>query len=64
MTPVNYEGDPKNLTGTFAHYAKLSRAMRAPWVDSFLNNEIYGYPLSKKLCGCDRGDRNLRPAAT
>ena len=23
------------------HYAKLSRAMRAPWVDRFLNNETY-----------------------
>ena len=23
------------------HYAKLSWAMRAPWVDRFLNNEIY-----------------------
>ena len=34
-----------------AHYAKLSRAMRAPWVDRFLNNEIYCYPLSKKRCG-------------
>ena len=33
------------------HYAKLSRAMRAPWVDRFLNNEIYCYPLSKKRCG-------------
>ena len=33
-----------------AHYAKLSRAMRAPWVDHFLNNEIYCYPLSKKRC--------------
>ena len=32
------------------HYAKLSRAMRAPWVDHFLNNEIYCYPLSKKRC--------------
>ena len=32
------------------HYAKLSRAMRAPWVDRFLNNEIYCYPLSKKRC--------------
>ena len=32
------------------HYAKLSRAMRAPWVDRFLNNEIYCYPLSKKWC--------------
>ena len=55
------------------HYAKLSRAMRPPWVDRFLNNEIYCYPLSKKRCGppvaipSDRlagGDRNLRPAAT
>ena len=33
-----------------AHYAKLSRSMRAPWVDCFLNNEIYCYPLSKKRC--------------
>ena len=33
------------------HYAKLSRALRAPWVDRFLNNEIYCYPLSKKRCG-------------
>ena len=32
-------------------YAKLSRATRAPWVDRFLNNEIYCYPLSKKRCG-------------
>ena len=32
------------------HYAKLSRAMRSPWVDRFLNNEIYCYPLSKKRC--------------
>ena len=31
------------------HYAKLSRAMRAPWVDRFLNNEIYCYPLSGPL---------------
>ena len=55
------------------HYVKLSRAMQAPWVDRFLNNEIYCYPLSKKRCGppveipSDRlagGDRNLRPAAT
>ena len=55
------------------HYAKLSRAMRAPWVDRFLNNEIYCYPLSKERCGppiaipSDRlagGDRNLRPTAT
>ena len=33
------------------HYVKLSRAMRATWVDHFLNNEIYCYPLSKKRCG-------------
>ena len=32
------------------HYAKLSQAMRAPWVDRFLDNEIYCYPLSKKRC--------------
>ena len=32
------------------HYAKLSRAMQAPWVDRFLNNEIYCYPSSKKRC--------------
>ena len=32
------------------HYAKLSQAMRAPWVDRFFNNEIYCYPLSKKRC--------------
>ena len=56
-----------------AHYAKLSRVMRAPWVNRFLNNEIYCYPLSKKRSGppvaipSDRlagGDPNLRPAAT
>ena len=35
---------------TGAHYAKLSRVMRAPWVDRFLNNEIYCFPLSKKRC--------------
>ena len=29
------------------HYAKLPRAMQAPWVDRFLNNEIYCYPLLK-----------------
>ena len=55
------------------HYGKLSRAMWAPLVDRFLNNEIYCYPLSKKRCGppvsipSDRlagGDRKLRPAAT
>ena len=52
------------------HYAKLSRAMRASWVDRFLNNEIYCYPLSKKWCGPPIAipsdhlageDRNLRP---
>ena len=42
-----------NLYGivwTCSHYARLSRAMRAPWVDCFLNNEIYCYLLSKKRC--------------
>ena len=47
--------------------------MRAPWVDCFLNNEIYCYPLSEKQCGppvaipSDRlagGDRNFSLAAT
>ena len=33
------------------YYAKLSRAMWAPWMDRFGNNEIYFYPLSKKRCG-------------
>ena len=33
------------------HNGKLSRAMRAPWVDRFLNNEIYCYLLFKKRCG-------------
>ena len=58
-------------SGPFKHYAKLSRAMRAPWVDRFLNNEIYCYPLSTKQTlitipsgQAIRGDRNLRPAAT
>ena len=32
------------------HYKRLSSAMQAPWVDCFLNNEIYCYPLSKKRC--------------
>ena len=39
-----------NLNIYISHYTKLSRAMRAPWVDRFLNNEIYCYPLSKKQC--------------
>ena len=47
--------------------------MRAAWVDHFLNNEIYCYPLYKKAVrthvatSSDRlagGDRNLRPTAT
>ena len=42
----NFVADKQGLN----HYAKLSRAMRAPWVDRFLNNEIYCYPLSKKRC--------------
>ena len=55
------------------HYMKLSRVIWAPWVDRFLNNEIYCYPLSEKRCrppvaipsdGLAGGDRNLRLAAT
>ena len=55
------------------HYAKLSQAMRAPWVDRFLNNEMYCYPLSKKRRGhpaaipsdcLPGGTLNLRPATT
>ena len=33
------------------HYGKLCRAMRAPWVDRSLNNQIYCYPLFKKRRG-------------
>ena len=37
--------DPTTITHNDAmschHYAKLSRAMQATWVDRFLNNEIY-----------------------
>ena len=47
--PIAREGD--------THYTKLSRAMRAPWVYHFLNNEIYCYPLSKKLEGIVASDR-------
>ena len=53
------------------HYAKLSRAMRAPWMNRFGNNQIYCcYFLYKMRCGtipsaCPaRGDRHLMPAAT
>ena len=51
------EGYPSHYTSllihgsVLTHFAKLSRAMQAPWVDRFLNNEIYCYPLSKKRCG-------------
>ena len=38
------------------HFAKLSRAMRAPWMDRFGNDKIYCYPLSKKRCGPPRCD--------
>ena len=60
------------LNHYYIYYANLSRAMRAPWVDRFLNNEIYCYLLSKKRRGppvatpsyrLAGGDRNLRPAA-
>ena len=42
---------PHGVPPAAPHHVKLSRAIRPPWVDRFLNNEIYCYPLSKKRCG-------------
>ena len=58
---------------TWAHYAKLSRAMWAPWVDRFFKQWNLLLSFVQKVVQTTvkissgqaiQGDRNLRPAAT